>query len=527
VVFYYTGHGDLVGSDKLYLLTKNYRMGLTSTAFSIGEFAAMLSSKDASGENRRVKRCLLILDTCHSGAGALGISHQIGKLLFEGGNGAMFYLLAATFPREEALAGAMAEALIQCVEDPSVGGTLQPLLYFDQLIPAINRRLKTHKVVYAPIASPDEEPQFFPNPRYVAGLPSGATVADNRRAVETGELKGFWDPISRGVEVESQPGWYFTGRERVLSELSAWLKDPSDARTRVITGRPGSGKSAILARIVTLSDRENRQLMPRYEERMLEAFPTGVIDLAIHAKGKTFQEIADRVASHLGTGASEVLITLAARVHPFHVVIDALDEATEPDRIARDLLTPLLSMPKVKLLVGTRPEYARELGAATVQLQVDQPEYIEEADLAEYVTARLLGQAQQAPKTRYEGNAELARSVADAVAKRAFPNFLIARLVAEDLLTRPPISRDEIAQIEFPNSVGAAFEQYMARFGTERERVRDLLVPLAWTGGLGLPWANVWPAVASGLSGQTYDYHRLGRQQASSIKTLYHANHSR
>ena len=350
-----------------------------------------------------------------------------------------------------------------------------------------------------------EESQFFPNPRYIPEVPSGATVADIRRAVETGELKGFWDPISRGVEVESQPGWYFTGRERVLRELSSWLKDPTDMRARVITGRPGSGKSAILARIVTVV--RSRKPPGSYHvrrQRLLEGFPTGIIDLAIHAKGKTFQEIADRLASHLETGASEVLTTLASRVHPFHLVVDALDEATEPARIARDLLTPLLSLPKVKLLVGTRPEYANKLGTGAVQLQIDQPEYMEEADLAKYVTARLLGRTQQAAKTPYEDNPELARGVAEAVAKRAYPNFLIARLVAEDLVARPPISRDEIAQSDFPNSVGAALEQYMARFGTEQERVRDLLVPLAWAGGLGLPWANVWPAVASGLSGQTY-----------------------
>jgi WD40 repeat protein len=506
VVFYYTGHGDLV-ADKLYLLTRDYENGRTSTAFSVEEFASMLSSKDASGENRKLKRCLIILDTCHSGAGTLGISHQIGKLLSKGGNGAMFYLLAASYPKQEALAGAMAEALIQSVEDPLVGGTLQPLLYFDQIVPAINRRLRSHQAVYSPVAAPDEEPQFFPNPRYIPGLPSGATVADIRRAVETGELTGFWDPISRGVELESQPGWYFTGRERVLRELSSWLKDPTDRRARVITGRPGSGKSAILARIVTLSDREHRQLLPAREERMLEAFPTGIIDLAIHAKGKTFQEIVDRLALHLkaGTSAAEVLSTLASRVQPFHVVVDALDEATDPTLIARDLLSLLLSLPKVKLLVGTRPEYANKLGTGTVQLQIDQSDYLEEADLANYVVARLLGQAQQAEKTPYQDDPELARGVAEAVAKRAYPNFLIARLVAEDLLARPqPISRDEIAQSVFPNSVGAAFEQYMARFGAEREKVRDLLVPLAWAGGLGLPWADVWPSVASGLSGHTY-----------------------
>jgi hypothetical protein len=233
--------------------------------------------------------------------------------------------------------------------------------------------------------------------------------------------------------------------------------------------------------------------MPGYQERMLEAFPTGIIELPIHAKGKPFQEVADRLASHLETGASEVLSTLASRVQPFHIVIDALDEATEPARIARDLLTPLLSLPKVKLLVGTRPEYANKLGTGTVQLQIDQSEYLDEGDLVKYVTAKLLRQGEPAAETPYGDDPELARGVAQAVAKKAYPNFLIARLVAEDLVGRPqPLSRAEIAESDFPNSVGAAFEQYMARLGTKQKRIRDLLVALAWAGGLGLPWADVW-----------------------------------
>lgn len=236
VVFYYTGHGELVGSDRLYLLTKDYESGLPSTAFSVSQLGDMLIGRNAFGENRRVQHFLLILDTCHSGAGAVELSRDISKLFYQGLNGSMFYVLAAALPNEEAMAGALARALISSLEDEALGGVQQEVIYFDQLIPAINRKLRSHKVVYCPVLSPEEEPQFFPNPRYIKGLPLSATVEEIRQITSAKELQTFWDPVSRGVEFEQQLGWYFTGRDRVLRELSEWLNNFSDSITRIITG---------------------------------------------------------------------------------------------------------------------------------------------------------------------------------------------------------------------------------------------------------------------------------------------------
>jgi hypothetical protein len=216
----------------------------------------MLIARDAGGENRRIKRVLTILDTCHSGVGVLELSRQLSHAFFQGVTGNMFYLLAAAFPNEEALGSALAKALIESLEDKALGGAQQPLIFFDQLIPAINRRLRAHKVIYCPVLSSDEEPQFFPNPRYVPDLPIAAPVQEIRRVEEHPELAPPWGPRSRGVELDSQAGWYFTGRHRVLQELSQWLQAPGDARTRVVTGSPGSGKTAILSKIVMLSDPE-------------------------------------------------------------------------------------------------------------------------------------------------------------------------------------------------------------------------------------------------------------------------------
>ena len=69
------------------------------------------------------------------------------------------------------------------------------------------------------------------------------------------ELAEYWGPKARGLEVAAQAGWYFTGRQAALAELTGWLTDPAaDTRLRVVTGDPGSGKSAVLGRLVTLAD---------------------------------------------------------------------------------------------------------------------------------------------------------------------------------------------------------------------------------------------------------------------------------
>ena len=91
------------------------------------------------------------------------------------------------------------------------------------------------------------------------------------------------------------------------------------------------------------------------------------------------------------------------------------------------------------------------------------------------------------------------------MAEKAYPNFLIARLVAEDLLASSEVlDQEAIRKRKFPSTVPKAFEQFLTRFGADEEKVRDLLMPLAWAEGEGLPWGNIWPALASVLSGRSY-----------------------
>jgi hypothetical protein len=284
------------------------------------------------------------LDTCFSGASALSLAQGLKARFTQGDGGPMFYVLASAMPTEEALAGGLARGLIGALEDKSLGGVHQEFIYFDELLPAINRRLQFHKVFRLALDSPDEAPRFFRNLHQIPQAQFGATVEEIHLAVERSEYVSHWNPVSRGVEFATQSGDFFTGRDRVMTELARWLSDPADNRARVVTGAPGCGKSAILSRIVTTTNPELRR-EGAASARWNKLFKATAFDFAIHAKGKTLEESITRVAESLKVAAEpgSVLAALKERNRPFHILIDALDEAREPARIIAAFLRPFSS----------------------------------------------------------------------------------------------------------------------------------------------------------------------------------------
>src|SRR5262249_33647399 len=134
-------------------------------------------------------------------------------------------------------------------------------------------------------------------------LPQQASsVVGQRRSRLAGQraLKEHWDPRGRGVERAARPGWFFTGRRQALSQLVAWLTavpNPAD-NVRVITGGPGSGKSAVLARLVTMSDPWYRVGMPGplAAGDPVANLPPGAIDVAVHARTAPAEEVVTALA---------------------------------------------------------------------------------------------------------------------------------------------------------------------------------------------------------------------------------------
>jgi len=148
-------------------------------------------------------------------------------------------------------------------------------------------------------------------------------------------------------------------------------------------------------------------------------------------------------------------------------------------------------------------------------IDLDAPAYLSADDLAEYVRRRLLltgiPPASGQPDTPYRGRETLAAQVADAVASAVYPTFLIGQLVSRALLLRSePVVPHDSGWRQFPTTVAAAMDQYLASAGghAEQDRVEDLLRPLAYARGDGLPLddAGLWARLATALArpGRSY-----------------------
>lgn len=356
------------------------------------------------------------------------------------------------------------------------------------------------------------------------------------------DFLAHWEPRHRGVEHHEQPGWFFTGRSHALQQLVSWLDNPDDRTARVVTGPPGSGKSAVLAWLVTLSNPRRMQQAPTAVSEVTAPQGTvprpGSIDLAVHAKGRTPQELVDFISRAVGLSLKDepsrakddfgpLVDALLQHGRPMVVVVDALDEAIQPQRVAREFLEPLATRGGrvgVRLLVGTRPQLLGLLGPSFKRLDLDRPPYLETADVARYVE-RLLQSAEEGPANPYRNQAALRRRVADAVAARAAGNFLVAQLTSRALL-----AAGEVIELDepdwparLPNTVGTAMDHLLAAFGEQEPRIRDLLRPLAYVQARGLADDQVWAALATATAA-TPGPHPYTDRDARWLRTTLAAN---
>src|SRR5207248_6306090 len=132
------------------------------------------------------------------------------------------------------------------------------------------------------------------------------------------------------------------------------------------TGSPGVGKSAVLGRIVTTADVEMRAALPADDDAVRAS--VGSVACAVHAKGKTALDVAMEIAraasAPLPDTVDGVLAglreALAERGRRFNLIIDALDEASDPAQ-ARAIITGIvlpiaqtLADLGAQVIVGTR-----------------------------------------------------------------------------------------------------------------------------------------------------------------------------
>ncbi|MFJ7340814.1 caspase family protein [Streptomyces sp. NPDC101110] len=502
VVLYFAGHG-VRGEDRHYLLCANSEPGLWSTALATEDLARPLV-------NSALGHLLVILDTCYAGAGIGEIAVHAHELAHIRGGTAGRCLLAAARGKETAAENVFVEALAEALSRPRAGA-YQEFIGVRETTERVNEYLRLRQARqharHAVVDSDGQDP-FFRNPAHIPGLPADeldvATLHRLRRSQH-----GHFDPRGRGVEHAGEKGDHFKGRERALSELVRFLSGGRhDRKARVVTGLPGSGKSALLGRLWALSALGDPVRGTGGSSPCRPAVPV----VPLHARRATARTLVTELSGALGLphpDRDDVLRALGERERPIAVMIDALDEAgtagdaSEGARIARELLQPLSVLPAVRLVVGTRRHLIRALGRAVEVIDLDRPEYMEPDDIPSYALSLLLDEHDPESLSPYRGREALATTVAAGIAARAGRSYLVARMTARALV-HGQITVDPARpgwQEALPSDADQAFAAYLDRFGPHRARVERLLRPLAYAQGVGLPWSTVWAPVAEALSG--------------------------
>ncbi|WP_407286220.1 tetratricopeptide repeat protein [Streptomyces sp. BP-8] len=464
---------------------------------------------------------LLVVDTCHSGAGVLPALHKALRTWAERtlpeGRSAWLGVVASCQPEERAHGrGVLLDTLARVLREGPGGSA------YRHEWSVRNRGVTGATVVEAVLA---QWPQDSQRPLFVSSGGARPIFRNPRWRREAGEeLVEHLVRAARGAS-GTEEGWYFTGRRRVLGAIVSWMRAARPGLFQV-TGSAGSGKSAVLGRIATLAD--PRQRAATLAHGALGDLPDpgeGSVDAALHLRGLNAQQIAAALADKLGLPVPRTPSALikeledpdAAGERPPLIVLDGLDEAApeQSEAIVEQLLAPLSRVASV--LLGSRDRPFRPHGAHRPTLDdaltrfVSTTELVnlnEEPDTAEDVAAYV------GLRLRSEGIADhRVREVAPRLAERAVASaggFLFARLVTTSLIRRWHEHGEEAWNTAVPASIAAAFEEDLDNGpphpGQPPAAARELLTALAWSADNGMPAGGVWELAASACSqdGRTY-----------------------
>ena len=516
IAVYLTGHGDLRGEREHVLLTRDSRPDdLHGKALPTADIGRLMLAETS------VRRLLLILDTCYSGQGGAELAAQALKWSTwpeaEPGDGVV--VVAASQPRELAKPEAFTTAFVKAAESEASAGLGLPATPVTAVVNVVRGDPdvpETQRAGCQLAWLQGLEPEFLPN-RFYRGPFEGLDLW------EQGQLRAPTGQRQHEVPDQILPRIEgFVGRDRALSELAAWLNLSSDAvdpLPRIVTGQAGSGKSAVLGLLAALADPDRRPAVP-VAARSTVLPSEGVIDEVIYAEGLKTYEVLARIAAAAGVHADtakDLLARLTSRaVRPLTVLIDALDEAADPEHLVTDLLRPLAEHApgQLRLLLGTRDHLMRadllgpRDGTAYVEIDLDSAEFADPSALGAHVRSILLsgqpGQgATQTPPVFLDTSNDIVDAATEAIKQAAGTSFLVARIVAitQAASTQLPNPYDPLWVQDLPGLAGEAMEKDLRqRLGDQAGLAEALLLPLAYAKGSGLPHEDIWPKLAAALS---------------------------
>ena len=254
---------------------------------------------------------LFVLDVCHAGA---AVGYQLQQLVDAEGQQA--WVLAATSGADPAYDGRLTRALTQVLDrfrsgelqvDPSVRYIPLRRLFgeVDRLVREQSQGSYPQQIhsSYVPLHVDIDQLEFFPNPGWDPGLKDNdarAEVATELAALldEAFDPRHFMLRAGAAEAVFGQVGrGFFHGRAEQLRQLRGWAMGTGPS-LRVVTGKPGVGKSALLGVVVCAAHPALREPTRDLWDRLADMppqVPEGSLAV-VHARRRTVAEITASIA---------------------------------------------------------------------------------------------------------------------------------------------------------------------------------------------------------------------------------------
>ncbi|UFR05966.1 WD40 repeat domain-containing protein [Streptomyces sp. Go40/10] len=529
VAVYLSGHGEILddGDEHVLYLADTDPADLTFTTLPTAQLArAML-------RDTPLRRLLLVLDTCYSGRGGNELAAAALERIsaqWRDANGSGVVVISSAQPHQQADAGLFPRLLKEAVGHRATAGHGPRNLSVSAVVQQVNDhrdRPGWQRVSLTLIGLTGEPPGFFANPRHDVRLNEvdlalqQAEEFDAQARRRDTELTRRLLVRAMGYGGTAEPRWWFSGRHTALADLAAWLNAPGGDACRIVTAGPGSGKTAVLGLVAALTHPERRATVPLHALGLSAAHlpDEKSVDVAVYAQKLSNSLVLEALAAAAGVRAGTVGEFLEAlderdEDRPFTALIDALDEAETPTTLCNRVLRPLIdhSRGRVRLLLGTRPYLLDRLGFRVKSpgprreiVDLDHPRYADRAALTAYAARNLLDAHAESP---YRERLDVVEPVARAVAQAAGNSFLVARIAASTLAADSRVVADPRSaswRAGLPRHAGDALrEDLRRRLGADAGRATDLLLPLAYAEGQGLPWEDVWAPLATAVSGRVY-----------------------
>ncbi|MFJ3781916.1 AAA family ATPase [Streptomyces sp. NPDC090093] len=382
LVVYATGHGFQLGKQWV-LAPTEYEA--PEDQGDIDPRAVTAPSQLIAALKRRkdLGQVLLILDACGAAPGGeQTLLDSIAEAPYRSVDDQLdLWVVAAARRSEEAMQTVFSGAFAAALHDAAVPSTDQPHLDLTRVMESVQEALrKTPQSARIVAGHGDPRCRALPNPRYMPPEPPAL-------------LPPGWGAVSRGVVNDAAPGWYFTGRDTALRTLLDHLTGTGTgaAAPLWLTGSHGSGKTAVLGRVVTAATEALRAGFPPVARHGV--LPVGDLTLAaVDARGRTPDRLAADIARQLGLDAVTVPGLLAelgrygTGAGPA-IVVDHLDEAEDPAAVLTRLVEGAAALPNVRVAVGA----ARQLPGhpARLLLDLDDPVQQGASSVSDYLRTRL------------------------------------------------------------------------------------------------------------------------------------------